>query len=95
MTHSATSRSERINLRLDADAKRRIERAASFEGRSVSSFVLDSALSSADKAIREHERMVLSKRDAEVFFDAILNPPRPNEALREALEEYRERVTSR
>jgi uncharacterized protein (DUF1778 family) len=85
----------RINLRLNADAKRRLERAASLEGRTVSAFILDSALASADRTIREHERMVLSTRDAEAFFDALVNPPEPSAELVDAMQEYRERVLSR
>ncbi len=95
MTRPATSKSERINLRLDAAAKRKIEQAASFEGRTVSGFVLSSALALADEAIRARETMVLSKRDAEVFFDAILNPPAPSETLANAMKEYRRRIVSR
>ncbi len=95
MAQSATSKSERINLRLDAAAKHKIEQAASFEGRTVSGFILSSALTCADEAVRAHETMVLGKRDAEVFFDAILNPPEPNEKLRRAMREHRKRVVSR
>ena len=95
MEQSATSKSERINLRLDAAAKHKIEQAASLEGRTVSGFILSSALTCADEAVRAHETMVLGKRDAEVFLDAILNPPKPNEKLRRAMREYRKRVVSR
>lgn len=95
MTRSVTSKSQRINLRLDVAAKRKIEQAASLDGRTVSGFILSSALESADDAIRAHEAMVLSRRDAEVFFDAILDPPPPGEALANAMREYRRRVVSR
>ena len=95
MSKTAAIRGERINLRLDAAAKHRIERAAALDGRTVSGFILDRALSSADRTIREHERMTLGERDAQVFFDALLNPPGSNEQLVEAMEEYRRRVTSR
>jgi uncharacterized protein (DUF1778 family) len=87
--------SERLNLRLKADAKRRIEQAAAFEGKTVSSFILSSALASADRTIREHETMRLTQRDAEVFLDAIVDPPKPTAKLREALADHRRRVTSR
>jgi uncharacterized protein (DUF1778 family) len=42
-----------------------------------------------------HETMALEKEDSEIFFDAILNPPRPNETLRRAMEEHRKRIISR
>ncbi len=95
MARSAASKSQRINLRLDMAAKHKIERAASLDGRTVSGFILSSALASADEAIRARETMILSKRDAEVFFDAILDPPAPSETLANAMKEYRRRVVSR
>ncbi|MCW5700405.1 MAG: DUF1778 domain-containing protein [Rhodospirillales bacterium] len=95
MAEAVTSKQERINLRLDAGAKQRLEKAASIEGRTVSGFILTSALASADQAIRDHATMTLSERDAEAFFDAILNPPQPGNKLVAAIKEYRERVVSR
>ena len=95
MERSGAPKRERINLRLDSAAKHRIERAASFEGKTVSGFILSKALASADEAVREQETMALSKRDAEIFFDAILNPPPPNAALLRAIKEYGKRVVSR
>ena len=56
MARSPASKSRRINLRLDAAAKQKIEQAASFEGRTVSGFILSSALASADAAIRARAR---------------------------------------
>lgn len=95
MTQTNLTRKERINLRLNEVAKRRIERAASFEGKTVSGFIVSSALSYAEKTIQLHETMTLNRRDALRFFDAIVNPPAPNENLREAMEEHGKRVVSR
>jgi uncharacterized protein (DUF1778 family) len=95
MPRTAVTNSERLNLRLNPAAKRRIEQAAAFAGSTVSSFILSSALATADRTIREHETMVLSRRDAEVFVDAILNPPQPSAKLRQTIEEHRRRVVSR
>jgi uncharacterized protein (DUF1778 family) len=95
MPRTTLTTSERLNLRLKPAAKRRIEQAAAFAGKSVSSFIVSSALETAEQTIREHETMALSRRDAEVFLDAILNPPRSNAKLREAIDEHRRRVVSR
>jgi uncharacterized protein (DUF1778 family) len=92
---TASSDSERLNLRLKPAAKRRIEQAAAFEGTTVSSFIVSSALATAERTIREHETLVLSRRDAEIFLDAIVNPPPPNAKLSETLEEHRRRVVAR
>jgi len=95
MPRAASVKNERVNLRLDAAAKKRLERAASFEGKTVSGFILSSALARAEQAIERHETMALSERDARAFLDAILDPPKPNARLRRALEEYSRRVVSR
>jgi uncharacterized protein (DUF1778 family) len=95
MPRTALTNSERLNLRLHPAAKRRIEQAASFEGKTVSSFIVSSALAAAERTIREHETMVLSRRDAETFLDAIVDPPKPSARLRKAIGEHRRRVVSR
>lgn len=91
MTNVAATKQEHINLRLRRSAKQRIERAASFEGKNVSQFILASALECAEKTIHEHEVMTLNARESEVFFHALAKPVRFNKALVEALE-FHERI---
>ena len=81
---------ERIQLRLDARRKKKLERAAAFSGASMTDFVLSHALDAADRVLAEHEVVTLSDPDWEVFFDALAHPPEPNEALREGFRWYRE-----
>ena len=95
MAQTDTVRSERINLRLSETAKRRIEQAASVEGKTVSAFIVSSALENADKAVRRHEIIALARDDAARFFEALSDPPPPNEHLLAALEEHARRVVSR
>jgi len=94
VTQTTTTKSERFNIRLNPEAKKRIERAASFEGTTASRFILSSALEQAERTIREHETMVLDRRDAEAFFDALVRPPRMNAKLAAALKEHDRRVVS-
>ena len=94
MTAPAT-KNERINLRLKESAKSLIERAAAFEGKTVSSFILSSALASAEKTIHEHESIQLNEQDAQRFFDALAKPDRFNKKLIEALVEHDRRVDSK
>ena len=66
---SATqTKDERINLRLKHHAKLMLERAASFEGQTVSKFILNSALNNAEKTIQEHEVMALNTNDSDISF---------------------------
>ena len=95
MAQADTVRSERINLRLSEAAKRRIERAASVEGKTVSAFIVSSALENAEKTVRRHETVALAREDTTRFFDALSDPPPPNHRLRAALEEHARRVDSR
>ena len=78
------AKTERVQMRIDPAAKRVLERAAALSNTTVSGFVTRNALEAAARAIREHERIVLSDRDWELFFGALVDPPEPNAALRDA-----------
>jgi len=85
---------ERINLRIQSDVKQLLERAAGFEGKTVSNFILNSALAHAEKTIQEHELMRLNNRDSLAFFEALNQPVQFNPKLLAAFEEHDRRVTS-
>ncbi len=89
------AKNERINLRLKKSAKNLIERAATFEGKTVSNFILTSALASAEKTIQEHESIQLNEQDAQRFFDALAKPVTFNKKLTQALVEHDRRVDSK
>lgn len=95
MTQAGTVRSERINRRLAETAQRPMEDAASVEGKTVGAFIVFSALETAEKAAHRHETIALAREDAMRFFDALSNPPPPNDRLHAALEEHAGRVDSR
>jgi len=82
----------RLHLRLDAKTKRRLERAAAYEETSVTDFVLANAVAAAERVIDGHEKVTLSATDWEVFYDALINPPEPNERLKNAARRYRELI---
>jgi uncharacterized protein (DUF1778 family) len=95
MTATTISTNKRINLRLNDEAKNAIERAASFEGKTVSKFILASALASAEQTIHEHETMSLNKRDSVAFFNALSKPVKFNAKLLSAFEEHGQRATTK
>ncbi len=95
MAVTANSKTQRVNLRLNEDVKHTIERAASFEGQTVSKFILASALASAEQTIHEHETMTLNKRDSEAFLNALSKPAKFNANLLSAFEEHGQRVISK
>ncbi|HEY9202592.1 MAG TPA: DUF1778 domain-containing protein [Gammaproteobacteria bacterium] len=92
MKEITDTKDERINLRLKQNAKLMLERAASFEGQTISKFVLSSALARAEKTIQSHEAMSLNAEDSEAFFNALAKPVEFNEKLTAAFQEHDKRV---
>jgi uncharacterized protein (DUF1778 family) len=86
---------ERINLRLKSEAKSILERAAGFEGKTVSSFIINCALEKAKKTVRSHEIMVLNAQNSKTFIEALSVPVNFNQKLSEALEEHGKRVSNK
>ena len=95
MDSAIQNKNERINLRLKRSAKSLIERAASFEGQTVSHFILTSALDRAEKTVQMHEKMTLNAKNSRTFFRALAAPVRFNRNLTAALEEHDQRVVSK
>lgn len=95
MSAAAESDHERINLRLKRSAKTALEHAASLEGKTVSSFILNTAMARADETIQAHAVMTLNKRDSEAFLNALARPVQFNKTLSAALAEHDRHVTSR
>ena len=91
MAQTSEVKRDRMHFRLDGKTKRKLERAAAYEGTTVSDFVLANAVAAAERVIDSHESITLSAGDWEVFYDALINPPEPNEKLKEAARRYRER----
>lgn len=76
MAASAT-RSEKLDLRLTPDAKKTLNAAAAAAGRSVSEFVLESALARAAETLPDRQRFELDAEQWKAFQTALDAPPRP------------------
>jgi uncharacterized protein (DUF1778 family) len=70
-------RSQKLDLRLTPSAKRALQAAAIATRRSVSEFVLESALARAEETLPDRRRFGLSARQWEAFHAALSAPPRP------------------
>lgn len=70
------TRTEKLDLRLTPDAKRTLNMAASAAGRSVSEFVLESALAHAEETLADRRRFGLDAERWEAFLTALDAPPR-------------------
>ena len=91
MARTQTARRDRIHLRLDLRTKRTLERAAAYEEKSLTDFVLAHATSAAEQVIDRHEKVTLPAADWDVFYDALINPPEPNARLKAAVRRFRDR----
>ncbi len=85
---SATiTRSEKLDLRLTSEAKRALQSAAAAAPRSVSEFVLESALARAAETLPDRTHFGLDAERWEAFLSALDTPPRPLPRLSRLLEE--------
>lgn len=83
-----TTKEERVQARVNADTKDLLERAARYRGVSLSDFMVSSASEAATRTVQEHTLIHLSAQDSRAFAEALLNPPAPNDALRQAKERH-------
>ncbi len=77
-----------VMIRAAPQDKSLIEKAAEKLGLTVSSFMLQNAIRAARKELAEVERTSLTERDALSFFSALMNPPAPNAALKQAFKDF-------
>ena len=85
MTIRAT-RSEKLDIRLTAEAKRILASAAAAQRRSISDFVLESALSRAEDALADRRRFGLDAERWQAFMAALDAPPRDLPRLKRLLD---------
>ncbi len=84
---SRTTRTEKLNLRLTRQAKRTLQAAAATSHRSVSEFVLESALARADETLADRKTFSLNDGQWKAFLAALDAPPRPLPRLERLLKE--------
>lgn len=84
----------RLETRISLQALEIVKRAAEIQGRSVSDFVVAAAQAAARKTIEKTNIIRLSLEDQQRVWNAIINPPEPNEALRKAAATYKRLVRS-
>jgi uncharacterized protein (DUF1778 family) len=84
---SRSTRTAKLDLRLTREAKLALQAAAAVAHRSVSEFVLESALSRADEALADRRAFNLNAAQWEAFLAALDAPPRPLPRLERLLKE--------
>jgi len=82
----------RLEVRISPETKALIQKAADLEGRSLTDFVVATVQAAACKVIEQHQTLTLTVEDSEAFVNAILNPPKPNNALKSAALRYKQTI---
>lgn len=84
---STRARTEKLDLRLTPSAKRTLQSAAAAANRSVSEFVLESALARAAEILPDRQRFGLDAERWAAFQAALDAPARPDPRLTRLIEE--------
>ncbi|MFW6310210.1 MAG: DUF1778 domain-containing protein [Prolixibacteraceae bacterium] len=85
----------RFDARLPKEQKQFFEKAAYLGGyRNLTDFIVRVVQEKATEIIKEKEQVIASEKDSQIFFDAITNPKKPSETLKNALNEYNSFITN-
>jgi uncharacterized protein (DUF1778 family) len=76
-----TRRTEKLDLRLSRAAKQTLQAAASAQRKSVSEFVLDTALSEAEERLADRRVFTLDSKSWDAFIAALDAPPQRQERV--------------
>jgi uncharacterized protein (DUF1778 family) len=81
----------RFDARLTKDQKEFFEYASTLGGfRNLTEFILKAVQTKAEEIVEEHNKVIASKRDQEIFFNFVFEGVKPNNELKSALKEYKE-----
>ena len=80
----------RLDIRLPKEQKDFFEYAASIAGyRTLTEFVIVSIQEKAKKIVEDHNKIISSKKDQDIFFNELINPSKPNKALKSAASRFK------
>ena len=81
MAAQRTNRTEKLDLRLSKSAKQTLQAAATAARKSVSEFVLETALSEAEERLADRTIFTLDEEKWQAFIAALDAPPRRHSRL--------------
>lgn len=87
MMAPSTLRTEKLDLRLTPGAKQTLQRAAAAAQRSVTDFVLESALASAAETLADRQNFQLDSERWQAFVSALDAPPKAHPRLARLLQQ--------
>ena len=87
MAKKRTNRTEKLDLRLTKSAKHTLQAAAAATHKSVSEFVLETALSEAEERLADRRFFTLDAKRWDAFVAALDAPPRRHPRLKRIFRE--------
>ncbi len=93
MSAPALRKAKRLEARVSPEAKALCQKAADLQGRTLTDFVVHSAVEAATRTLRENEVIELSRRDRLAFVEALLDAPAPNARLQDAVRRHTQLVS--
>lgn len=85
-TSAAREKRETLNIRIKAEERGLIDRAAKARGKNRTDFILDAARSAAEEALLDQVLIVSSPEAYAEFLSRLDQPPRPNARLRKTMQ---------
>lgn len=89
---SAVLSTARLEARLPINIHNLLKQAADLEGRSLTDFVVTAAHEAAKRSIEQAHILRLSVADQSAFAAALIDPPKPNAALKRAFAKQRKLI---
>ena len=87
MSLEADQKSERIDIRTTPNVKRLLQEAAVVANKTVTEFLLDSALAQAAEVLADRRLFLLDDKQWQEFMTALDAPPRPMPRMKRLLRE--------
>lgn len=82
----APNKRETLNIRIRAEERGLIDRAAAIRGKNRTDFILDAARLAAEEALLNQVLITASPQAYEEFLTRLDMPPQPNERLRKTMQ---------
>lgn len=80
----------RLEAKVNLEIYESLKYAAAISGRTLTDFVISVAYEEAKKTILENQVLRLTLKDQALLIEHLNNPPKPNQAMQNALDLYQE-----
>ena len=86
----------RFDARISDKQKKFFEYAATLGGyKTLAAFIFHAAEVEAEKIVEKHNAFLASEKDREIFFNALITPPKPSQRLKKGAQWYQEMISKK